>query len=122
MLTPLKTRSRLKRLFHFLELNSIFLGATVVGVAAAFTTIAFRDSINFLEHLLTGQSGSLVAMAKSLPWYMRVMLPAAGGLIAGTLLHFANRFSSGTTSDYMEAISIGGGRIPLRQSVLRSAS
>ncbi|WP_019142849.1 ClcB-like voltage-gated chloride channel protein [Noviherbaspirillum massiliense] len=123
MLTALlKARIRFARLFGFFDTNSIFLWAGAVGVAAAFTTIAFRDSISFIQQILTGHSGSLVAMAKSLPWHMRLILPAAGGLVAGLLLSLARRYSSGAASDYMEAIGIGDGRIPVRQTLLRSAS
>lgn len=118
----LKLRIRLTRVFSFFDTHSIFIWAGLIGVAAAFSTEIFRGAIGLLQKALTGHSGSLVEMAKSLPWQMRIILPAAGGAAAGALLVYAKRFSSGAASDYMEAIAIGDGRVPVRESLLRSLS
>src|SRR3569832_549756 len=118
----LKLRIRLARVFSFFDTHSIFIWAGLIGVAAAFTTEAFRGAVGLLQSALTGHSGSLVEMAKSLPWQTRMVLPAAGGAVAGALLVYARRFSSGAASDYMEAISIGDGRVPVRESLLRNIS
>lgn len=100
----------------------MLLWAAVSGLVGAFATIAFREGIHGLQWLLTGQSGSLVEIAKSLPWYTRMLLPAAGGIAAGIFLLLAKRFTTGASSDYMEAVAIGNGRISVRQSLLRSIS
>src|SRR3569833_2407805 len=110
----LKLRIRLARVFSFFDTHSIFIWAGLIGVAAAFTTEAFRGAVGLLQSALTGHSGSLVEMAKSLPWQTRMVLPAAGGAVAGAQLVYARRFSSGAASDYMEAISLGDGRVPVR--------
>jgi len=123
MLTALlKLRIRLLRLFRFSDMHTMLLWAAVVGVAGALVTLAFRDSVAAVERLLTGRSDSLVGIAKSLPWQMRLLLPTAGGAVAGLFLLAAQRFASGTASDYMEAIAIGDGHIPVRQNLLRSVS
>ncbi len=100
----------------------MLLWAAVSGVVGAFATVAFRESIHGLQWLLTGQSGSLVEIAKSLSWYVRLLLPAAGGVAAGIFLLLAQRITAGASSDYMEAVTIGDGNIPVRQSLLRSMS
>ena len=100
----------------------MLLWAAVVGFLGAVATVLFRECIYGLQLLLTGQSGSFVAMAKSLPWSMRLLLPTAGGLVAGAILVLAKRMPSSATSDYMEAVAIGDGNIPVRQSLLRSLS
>ncbi|SFD04703.1 ClcB-like voltage-gated chloride channel protein [Collimonas sp. OK412] len=120
--TLLRYRIRLQRLFHFSESHSMLLWAAVVGFLGALATVLFRECIYGLQSLLTGHSGSFVAMAKSLPWWMRLLLPAAGGLLAGAILVLAKRVPSSATSDYMEAVAIGDGNIPVRQSLLRSLS
>ncbi len=96
--------------------------ATLIGVVGALATIAFRESMSGVQWLLFGQSGEMAEIAKSLPWYMRVVIPAAGGVIAGVFLVLAQRFASRAASDYMEAIAIGDGHIPLVQTLLRSLS
>jgi chloride channel protein, CIC family len=123
MLTTLtKYRIRFQRLFHFSEEHSLLLWASVSGLVGALVTVAFRESIHGLQWLLTGQSGSMVEIAKSLPWYTRMLLPAAGGIAAGIFLLMANRVAAGSSSDYMEAVAIGDGNISVRQSLLRSIS
>ncbi len=123
MLTPLlHWRIRLLRLLRFSDMHSMLLWAALVGVAGAVVTTAFRDSIAVVERLLTGQEGSLVGIARSLSWQFRLLLPAAGGAAAGLFLIAAQRFAAGAASDYMEAIAIGDGRLPVRQNLLRSIS
>src|SRR3569623_1935847 len=76
----LKLKIRLARIFSFFDTHSIFIWAGLIGVAAAFTTEAFRGAVGLLQTALTGHSGSLVEMAKSLPWQTRMVLPAAGAI------------------------------------------
>ncbi|HWT71488.1 MAG TPA: ClcB-like voltage-gated chloride channel protein [Oxalicibacterium sp.] len=117
-----RTAIYLQRLFRLSEAHLMLLCASVVGVLGALSTIAFRDSLAGLQWLLVGHSGSFVAIAKTLPWQYRVMLPAAGGVVAGLFLLLAKRFATGQKSDYMEAIVIGDGRVSVRQTLLRSLS
>lgn len=110
------------RLLVFSEAHSMLLWAALAGVVGALATLAFREGIRFVEELLTGRSGSLVEIAENLPWYLRLCLPAIGGVVAGGILLGSNRFATTASSDYMEAIAIGDGRISVRQSLLRSLS
>ncbi|SAL79840.1 voltage-gated ClC-type chloride channel ClcB [Caballeronia peredens] len=97
--------------------------AVVVGVAGAFATSAFREGIDLLQRLFGGEPGNFVEMAKSLPWPVRVALPTAGGLIAGLCLIIAKqRACKQTSTDYMEAATIGDGVVPVWQSMWRSIS
>ncbi|PUA19919.1 ClcB-like voltage-gated chloride channel protein [Glaciimonas sp. PCH181] len=120
--TLLKYRLRIQRLFHFSPSHSMLLWAVVVGFLGALATILFRECILGLQLLLTGESGSFVTIAKSLSWHWRVVLPTLGGVIAGVILLLAKRVPAAATSDYMEAVTIGDGNIPVRHSLLRSLS
>ncbi|AKJ67942.1 voltage-gated chloride channel [Pandoraea thiooxydans] len=120
--TLLKYRIRIQRLFHFSEDHTMLLWAGVVGLVGALATISFRESIHAVQWLLTGKTGSLVGIAESLPWYVRLIMPPLGGLVAGVFLVLSKRFASGAASDYMEAVAIGDGHISVRQSLLRSVS
>ncbi len=81
----------------------------------------FREDISVLERLLGNHSEGLVALAKSLPMPVRIALPMVGGLIAGLLI--ARRGASKqANADYMEAVIIGDGVVPVWQSVWRSMS
>ncbi|MES2102519.1 MAG: ClcB-like voltage-gated chloride channel protein [Pseudomonadota bacterium] len=118
----LKTKLLLDRLPRLSATHAALLWAAVVGVIGALATLAFKEGLKDLELLLTGHSGSLVEMAQTLPWEARIILPAAGGIVAGSLLAVSTRYTSSAHSDYMEAIAIGDGKIPVVSSLLRSLS
>jgi chloride channel protein, CIC family len=105
------------------DAHTMLIWSVVVGVAGAFATIAFRECIALLQVAIAGQSGSFVGMAKRMPWTERIWLPAAGGLIAGFLLLVARRHADKNShTDYMEAVAIGDGVVPVRLSFWRSVS
>lgn len=119
----LKLRTRAERLFRLSDSHTMLIWAVVVGVAGALATIVFREGIAWTQLLLGNRSEGLVALANSLPWPARIALPAAGGLIAGLCLIVARRHTkkNGNT-DYMEAVTIGDGAVPVQQSLWRSLS
>ena len=119
----LRLRTRAQSLFRLSEAHTMLLWAVIVGLLGAFATVAFRHAIDVFQWTFTRHTGSFVAMARELPWTIRVWLPAAGGLVAGGLLVVARRSADKhANSDYMEAISIGDGVVPVWQSVWRSVS
>ncbi|RFU45328.1 ClcB-like voltage-gated chloride channel protein [Paraburkholderia sp. DHOC27] len=119
----LKLRTRAQTLFRMSESHTMLVWSVVVGVGGALSTIAFREGISLLQLAISGQSGSFVGMARRLPWTERIWLPAAGGLIAGLLLLVARRHTDKNThTDYMEAVAIGDGVVPVRLSFWRSVS
>ena len=119
----LRLRTRAQRLFRFSDTHRMLLWAGAAGLFGAFATITFRESIRALQWLLVGSSGSLVDIALGLPLWARVTLPTLGGLCAGGFLLLGRRFAVGTaSSDYMEAVAIGDGRLSIRHSLARSVS
>ncbi|WP_153075401.1 ClcB-like voltage-gated chloride channel protein [Paraburkholderia bonniea] len=119
----LKLRTRAQSLFRLSDAHTMLLWSVVVGVLGAFATVAFREGIALLQKAVSGGSGSVVAMAQRLPWSTRIWLPAAGGLIAGLILLLARRgMKQNGHTDYMEAVAIGEGIVPVRVSLWRSVS
>ncbi len=117
--------------FRFLVLDRIRVSdwqrtlvlAALVGVLGALATIGFREGLHIVEQLAYGRSDSLVRIAAGLPWWVRLITPAIGGVFAGLLLTWARRIPSrGAGGDYMEAIALGDGRLPVRVSLLRALS
>jgi chloride channel protein, CIC family len=97
--------------------------AAGIGVLGALATIGFRGGIALIERLVFGRGDSLVQIATGLAWWQRLIAPAVGGIIAGLLLQCAQRAGTGRTGgDYMEAVSLGDGQLPVRQSLLRALS
>ena len=116
-------RASVARGLHWSDSHAMLLWAALAGVVGASATIAFREGISGLQWLMVGKHGSLVDMARALDWPLRIAIPALGGVVAGLLLVWARRIDTGQAKpDYMEAIAIGDGRIPVRLSLLRSLS
>ena len=58
---------------------------------------------------------------RELEWWQRLAIPVVGGLMAGLVLLFGKRLHRGESStDYMEAILIGSGDLPVRSSLVKS--
>jgi CIC family chloride channel protein len=107
----------------------MLLWGALAGVLGALATIAFRDAIAALQHLVANDahirkhSDGVVELAKHLAWYWRLLLPAAGGVIAGLIILATRRHGhSDKGSDYMDVVVLGDGHVPARQSMLRAAS
>lgn len=118
----IKYRLRVLNACRVSEHHSMLLWGALAGFVGALATIAFRECIAMLQIWLTGHDGSFVDIAKGLPWHVRVLLPTCGGVIAGLFLVWARRTPAGNGGDYMEAVAIGDGAIPVRNTLLRSIS
>ena len=122
----LLTRLRLISFGHE-DLASMVFWATLVGLIGALASVVFRESIRMFTQVFTGyapmagRSEGLVDAASRLVWWHRALVPAAGGALAGWVLHFVGRtFVSHKAVDYIEAVKIGDGKIGFRASILKS--
>jgi CIC family chloride channel protein len=106
------------------ELQVTLIWAGVIGFCGAACSIAYRVATTFVHKILTGSSApGLVESFAELPVWGRLIIPAIGGLIAGAIMHFGSRFHGQiTTTDYMEAVVLGDGKISARQSLVKSLS
>ncbi len=97
--------------------------AAVAGVLGALAALVFRGGVDLVHSLLTGTTGGMVDSFRELAWWQRLSIPAVGGLMAGLVLLFGKRLHQGQSStDYMEAILIGSGQLPVRASLVKSTA
>jgi len=95
--------------------------AVAVGLAGGFGAVGFRYLINFFQTLAYGSSDELLHVALALPWYLKVWVPAAGGLVVGPLVYFFAREAKGHgVPEVMEAVALKGGVIRKRVVVVKS--
>ncbi len=94
--------------------------AAGVGVVGAVLGLLFRGSTEVVQSWFMGIGGSGVPAFKVLPLWARPLVPALGGLIAGLVLLLGQRFFKQKPTDYMEAITLGDGRVPAKSSLYRS--
>jgi CIC family chloride channel protein len=106
------------------ELQVTLIWAGIIGFGGAICSIGFRVVTSFVHKIFTGSSASgLVESFTELPLWGRLVVPVIGGLIAGVIIHFGSRFHGQvTTTDYMEAVVLGDGKISARQSLVKSLS
>jgi hypothetical protein len=78
----------------------------------------FRFATSLVHKILTGGSApALVESFSQLPPLLRLGIPALGGLLAGAIIQFGTRLRGEvTTTDYMEAVVLGDGKIAARRT------
>lgn len=97
-----------------------FAALLVIAVGAAGFAVAFRW---LLKAAFTRAAGApdVVSMISALPWWGRLALPAAGGLLAGAVALAMSRATRGQgVGDVMEAVAYGRVRLSMRTTLLKS--
>ena len=103
------------------EWQILLAWAAVIGLLSGFVAIGFKELLQWTHLLMTGWDGDVVESFDHLPPWRRVLTPALGGVAAGIVLVLGRRIAkTRSTTDYMEAIGLGNGRIPVRASLLKS--
>ena len=108
------------------ERQATLIWAALIGILGALTSEFFRSATQLLVFLFTGSSSGIISSFGKLAWWQRVIIPTAGGLLAGLTLWIGSRvlsqFKQKSTTDYMEAIVVGSGLISVRVSIVKSLS
>lgn len=98
------------------------VAVVAVGLLAGAFAAGFRAIFAGLLRLASGQADLVVALEHA-PVAARLLLPALGGLVAGLLTALARRSRAGQgVGDVMEAIVLGGVRLSLKVTLLKSAA
>src|SRR5436309_2590261 len=97
--------------------------AGIVGVLAGVAQWLYYLCNKVLQLLLMGEAGDLLAAAKKLDPWRRLLVPSAGGLAAGLVLYWGLRLlrSPGLTN-LLEVVVAGSGRLSLRTGVVNAFS
>jgi CIC family chloride channel protein len=95
------------------------LGVVLVALCASAFAIAFRLALSFLLHR-TSNADNVVTVITRAPTWARVLLPALGGLVAGSISLLLRERSDHGVGGVMEAVVLGRGRLSLSGSLLKS--
>jgi len=93
--------------------------AVVTGVVVAYAAILFRLGIGGVQWLGFGFSDeSVMTKVAALPWWQVLLVPTAGGLAVGLLLHFLmpGRRPQGV-ANVIEAMALRNGRMDLKDGL-----
>jgi CIC family chloride channel protein len=105
------------------EWQVTLLWAALAGFLGALASMLFSGLTEDIYNWFGDSSLGIVSSMQRLPWWARLTIPALGGAIAGLILIFGQRLTRMQSStDYMEAIAIGTGRLPVRASLIKSAA
>ncbi|MCQ2364056.1 MAG: chloride channel protein [Akkermansia sp.] len=119
----LSRQLELMRLLRIGEQQAVLIQAVLMGLAGACAALLFEAATTAVQGLCTGDwLHNRVACFAALPPMVRVLLPCLGAVAAALPLLWARRVDKRRIPDYMEAFSLGNGRLPRRQGVLRSLS
>ena len=114
-----KTRSILAQL-KTNEHTIMAVLAVIVGVAGGFGAVGFRLLINFFQTIAYGSPAELLTVVKTIPWYVKIWIPALGGLVVGPLIYFFAREAKGHgVPEVMEAVAMKSGIIRKRVLIVK---
>src|SRR5258707_7300667 len=98
----------------------------LIGLLGAVASECFRRASDLVHLLANGNDMDIIASFARLPLWQKLLVPTAGGFLAGLTLWIGNRFTmrlrQKTTTDYMEAIVVGNGNISVAASLVKSTS
>ncbi len=94
------------------EHTFMVLIAIGIGILGGFGAIFFRFAIRFFQAMFFGSWNYTLDYVLALPWYYKLLAPAAGGLIVGPIVHFFAKEAKGHgVPEVMESIILRGGAI-----------
>jgi len=95
--------------------------AVLVGLAGGIGAVGFRYLILLFQTISYGTDGNLLQLAQSTPWYLRLWIPAAGGLVVGPLVYFFAKEAKGHgVPEVMESVALRSGIIRKRIVLIKS--
>jgi len=97
--------------------------AAVAGFLGALTSIVFLTLTERVHDWYGSSHLGVVESMQRLPWWGCLLVPTLGGALAGLVLKWGQHLTRAQSStDYMEAIVIGNGNVPVRGSLVKSTA
>jgi CIC family chloride channel protein len=121
MATPMRNPKAIVGHLKTSEHTIMAVLAVLVGLTGGLGAVAFRYLIGFFQSVSYGGSGELLDLLPFIPWYWKVWVPAAGGLVVGLLVRFLAREAKGHgVPEVMEAVALKSGLIRKRIVIVKS--
>ena len=97
--------------------------AGCVGVIGGLVNLVFHLCIDTLKELALRDRGDLVEIAEAFHWWQRLLAPTVGGCVAGLVLHWGIPWAGKRgSSNLLEVVVAGDGRLPFRQALIKAVS
>ena len=107
-----------------LKAFAIYLLAAITGIAGGLLGCAFQQTLNWIQHLLTGPGDTLSkAVRANLDWWQTMLVPTVGGFAAGlVLLLLRGQKAPFGVSDLVVLVQLRKGTIRVRESLIQILS
>jgi CIC family chloride channel protein len=94
--------------------------AIVIGILGGYGAVLFRYAIKATQYVFYQNTDDILTFAHTLPFYLKIALPALGGLVVGPLVYFGAREAKGHgVPEVMEAVALRDGRIRPRVALVK---
>lgn len=114
---------RIREKIHFSEQAFHLLLAGGVGVIGGLVNLFFYYATESVKNLFLRHPGDPVEVAEMMANWQRVLIPTLGGLCAGLVLYWGLRLAGPQrSSNLLEVIVAGDGRLPLRSALVKFLS
>jgi CIC family chloride channel protein len=114
---------RIRQKIWFKEEAFHLVLAAGVGVLGGLVNLVFYYSTESVKLFFLHRPGDIVEIAKSMHTLPRLVMPAVGGLCAGLILFWGLRIVGRQgTSNLLEVVVAGDGRLPLRTAIIKFLS
>lgn len=109
--------------FHKSEHSFMIVMAIIIGTFAGFASLLIRISIKAISDFAFPGSGTILENISAAPWYMKIIIPALGGLIVGPLTFFFAKEAKGHgVPEVMQSILTKGGIIRPRVAMIKAVT
>ena len=99
---------------------TLYLLAIAVGILGGYGAILFRLLIEGCQLLFYQNRSDFLSFAHKVPFYLKVLIPAMGGLLVGLIVRWGTEKARGHgVPELIEAVVIRGGRISWRTAAAR---
>ncbi len=110
----------LRQKFRFSEETFHLLLAGGVGVMGGLVNLFFYYATESVKAFFLRRPGDPVEVAEMMVAWQRIVTPTVGGLCAGLVLYWGLRFAGPLrTSNILEVVVAGDGRLPFRASIVK---
>ena len=94
--------------------------AILIGILGGYGALLFRYAIKVAQYCFYQNTHDILTFAHTLPVYLKIGLPALGGLVVGPIIYFGAREAKGHgVPEVMEAVALKGGRIRPRVALVK---
>jgi CIC family chloride channel protein len=94
--------------------------AIMIGVLGGYGAVLFRFAIKAAQYGFYQNTSDILTFAHTLSPYLKIGLPALGGLLVGPIIYFGAHEAKGHgVPEVMEAVALRGGRIRSRVALVK---